>query len=791
MAPWRQRLAVFAVSLIVLVLEIALMRELAIRFWEHLAWLVISIALLGFGASGTLLVVLNRLSLLARPNLQLLALLGLALSIPLSLVIADSIDFNLIQMVWQPANIWTLGALELAWALPFLFGGMVVGLALEDAPERVPGHYAASLLGSGLGGIAALPLLSLLQPRPLLLAGGTTVLLIALLQVTDKKALACWTTAALLMPLLLWQVAPESKIADDKDLPQLLAMPGSAIVAERFSPQGRIEIVQAPAMHSAPGMALGSSKQVPPQLLITIDAQLAGAQYLPRDPADLAFLDDTTQALAYRLGPFDHALVLGDTGNDQVGLALYHQNSSVTALTTYAALVDLKTGEASTVADALYRHPGVKLIATSPRSFLRQSSELYSLIILPSTGTDAGGLTSTAPDSLLTLQTLRLCLDRLSGDGVLSVTTLAHQPPRESLRLLHLLASALREQGFEPARHIAMIRNWASVTIVASKRPLSPEQLHRIRNFCRQRGFDLVWLPDIDHAEVNRFHRLEQDDYYLGAGQLLGPRPDRFARDYLYDLRVPDDDRPFFHHFRRWQQADTLTELPGHRDRTFMELGTILLWAALGQALLLAFCLILLPLVPAIGLPERAGGRLPTLGFFTAIGFGFMLLEIGMLQRLTIYLAHPVYAAAIVLSGFLLFAGIGSFLSARLTAPLAKTHCLLTVAVAVVGMVLLLLSDTILAVGETLSFPLRIALALLLITPLTVLMGTVFPLGMQRLGEKQAQLVPWAWSVNGFASVLAILCGPILAMEWGFTLAGWLALGCYLLAAWCSLRLPD
>ena len=184
--PWQLRTAIFLVSFVIIAVEITLMRELALRFWEHLAWLVISIALLGFGAGGTVLVLLQSFFKVNLVSLQFISLIAMALSFPLSLLLGDNIDIDLIQMVWQPSQFWKIGALELVLGVPFLFGGMFVGLALQDNPDRVPGHYASSFLGSGFGGIMVLPALFLIPPRLLILAGSFIILAAALFYVHGK-----------------------------------------------------------------------------------------------------------------------------------------------------------------------------------------------------------------------------------------------------------------------------------------------------------------------------------------------------------------------------------------------------------------------------------------------------------------------------------------------------------------------------------------------------------------------------------------------------------------------------
>lgn len=790
LGPWQLRAAVFLVSLVIIVVEITLMRELALRFWEHLAWLVISIALLGFGASGTVLVLIQRFLKVGRPLLQFISLTGMAISFPLSLFLVDRFDINLIQMVWQPSHFWKLGALELILGVPFLFGGMFVGLALQDTPEKVPGHYASSFLGSGIGGIMVLPALFLLPPRVLILGSSCIILAAPLFYARRNIRAGGWILSGLLLAVILWQFPHNSKISEDKDLPQILATPESKIISQRYGPQGLVEIVEAPAIHTAPGLALNNTEPIPDQLLIILDGQIIGSLYKSNSPHDFAFMNHTTEALPYQLG--DHSeVLLGDAvGSEQVGLGLFHGANAVTALTSNGSLTELNAGEIPAFAGMFYSAPEVSHFTATLRGFLRGSKHLYSLIVLPTTGQDLGGLSATKANSLLTLDAFRLCFASLKDTGAVSITAHVHWPPRESLRLLNMFIDVLKEQGKDPRRHLAMIRNWATITMVVTKNVITDRQADKIRTFSKQRGFDLVWLPDLEPSEVNRHHILTEPDYYLGAKELLDPQNNRFASNYLYDLTSPDDDKPFFHHFSRWWVSKDLSMQLGRRSRAYMELGGILLIAALGQAFLLAFTFIVLPLFPAIGLSGTRSQHIVVMGFFSSIGFGFMLLEMGALQRLTLHFGHPIYAASTVLSGFLFFGGLGSMISSRFREPLTRLHYGLGISIVLFGSLMLLLHDRSLALTEGLSLPGRMAVVILFIGPLASLMGMMFPLAIKRLGREQSRLVPWAWSANGFASVLAALCAPLFAIQWGFNMVVWTALGCYCLAALLSLRLP-
>jgi hypothetical protein len=354
-----------------------------------------------------------------------------------------------------------------------------------------------------------------------------------------------------------------------------------------------------------------------------------------------------------------------------------------------------------------------------------------------------------------------------------------------------MMIEVVQETGRTPANHLAMIRNWATVTIVASESPLTAAALKSIRDFSRKRGFDLVWLPDLKKKEINRYHRLEQDDYALGAASLMGVGRGQFVEDYFYNLSIPDDNKPFFGHFSRRLPFSSQTGYPGRYGLAYAEIGTILLAAALGQAIILAGIFIVLPLVPAIRMPGKRLEQINVLCFFSALGFGFMLFEMGLLQRLTVYLAHPVWASATVLSGFLLFGGVGSSLSTLISKRLGVVHLAVIAGVVTAGITVVWFTEWLLTLTGGLELPFRIATTYLLLAPLAVPMGMVFPLGLKRLGKVQPRWIAWAWSANGFTSVLATLCAPALAMQWGFDLVVWLAIGCYFLSALFSLKLPE
>ncbi len=380
----RLRGTVFLVSLVTIIVELVLMRELALRFWEHLAWLIISIALLGFGVSGTILLLVQRFSQLTISTLRYFSLLGLALSIPFSLGLGHAVDLDLVQMAWQPSQVWRVGLLEMVFALPFIFSGMYIGLALQDDPALVPGHYGASFIGSGLGGILVLPLLFLFSPRPIMLGCAVLIFGASFIGVRGAARTAGGLGAGLLLAVMVWYLPPSTLISDDKDLPQLMAMPGSEIVASRSGPHGHVQIIQAPAFHGAPGLSLTNTRPVPDQLLVTLDGHLAGTLYQGAVAEEFAFLDNTTMALAYQLLASPTRVLVGpQAGADQLGLAIYHGAEQITALTDHSSLASLITNEMAPWTGDLYGRPEVSLLTATLRGYLYNAETSYSLIDPP------------------------------------------------------------------------------------------------------------------------------------------------------------------------------------------------------------------------------------------------------------------------------------------------------------------------------------------------------------------------------------------------------------------------
>jgi hypothetical protein len=346
-------------------------------------------------------------------------------------------------------------------------------------------------------------------------------------------------------------------------------------------------------------------------------------------------------------------------------------------------------------------------------------------------------------------------------------------PPRDPLKLFATAIVALEREGVaDPGRRLAMIRGWQTATLVVKNGELSAADLAAVREFAEARSFDLVHLPGMRAEEADRFNQLGEAYFHTGTQALLGPERDAFIARYKFDLRPATDDRPYFGDFFRWRALPEILALRLQGGAGLLEWGYLVLAATLAQAALLSTILILLPLAGG-RLREAGSGRGRTAVYFLAIGLAFLFIEIAFIQRFTLFLGNPIYAVAVVLAGFLVFAGLGSACapafvrylegaSIHMRLPPIRTAAFAVALVAIFYMAALSpMLDRLMLLTDVAKVP----VALLLIAPLALPMGMPFPLGLARTPPA---LVPWAWAINGSASVLSAVLATILARQLGF-----------------------
>ncbi|MBN2033359.1 MAG: SAM-dependent methyltransferase [Deltaproteobacteria bacterium] len=804
-------LLIFCTSFSVLAYEILLIRLLSIVWWHHFAYMVISLALLGFGASGVLLFLLYaHIERKFDHWLFLLAVLT-ALSFSLGFSFSQQTGLDPLQLIWQKKAWAGMFLTYLFMGIPFLFAGAVIGIILTRAGENAHRMYALDLVGAGCGALLVVPALYMGPPWFLLPLLGAFVLFgssgTCLRIFGALKGISLLVTVFGLIVLCYLVLPPTPKIHHTKGLPMILSLPDAGVEAKSWGPQGIIQVVGSSSIREAAGLSLTFSLDeesrgsgIPSQKMIFLDAESLGP--LTRfngDRQELQYLDYTTQALPYHVRHPQKVIVLGPGGGTDVLLALRQGTKEILALEANPQVADLLKQPFASFTGELYGRPEITLKIGEARQLIHSTDDTFDLIqlsLLDSFGASAGGLASAEESYLYTVEAFCLYLSRLSDFGMIAVTRWLKLPPRDSFRVFATALEALRKTSSTstPERHLLFIRSWKTSTILISRSAFSDEEIASAARFCDRRGFDMAYHAGLKKEKANRFDRLKEPYYFLGASALSSEKADDFLDAYVFNVFPTTDNRPYFSHFFRWDKAFFLFRQLRAESLPLIELGYVFIVATLVQALVAGGIFILVPLIflGRIGLNAQQWKELPSKGkvagtllYFGLIGLAFMFMEMALLPKFTFLLAHPIYSAALVLSSVLIFAGCGSLNVGRLQ---ARWHWFLWLAVAGIFFwiaFMALLGEKLFAVAFTKPLWVRLLVAIGLSGFLAFFLGWPFPAGLRVTSKHSPKLVPWVWGVNGCASVVGAVMGKILSISFGFQcstiVAGILYLGACLI----------
>ncbi len=746
------------VSIALVGFQLALMQILSIVQWHHFAGMTISVALLGFGCSGTVLA-LGRSWLLRRiefllPMLFCLCALFISLSVPLTQGLFGG--FDVYMLVVDSRQFWLLLLCQLLFLLPMFCGALAIGLIFVSEVQNISSLYFANLLGSACGGLLLLPAMWLVAPATLPSICALFALMAGLLLVkraSHLSLLLAVLTSGVITVLLV--SPPTLQLSQYKGVSQALTLPGARIEIERFSPWGLLQVLSAPSLRPAPDLSLGFRGSVPAQAVVFNNGEQLGP--LPGS-ATSRLLDFTPGALPYHMAPRKQVLVLQAGNALGVAHALQQGADKLIAVEPNRDLARLAEQSVEPFGASEWH-------ILEPRAFLAANRQNFDLIMLPDVGSFGGnaGIGAMAQQYLLTTEAMASMWHSLTEEGVILITAWLDSPPRNSLRLAETLISMLRSEQVEhPAMHLVAIRNWGSITFLLKRSPLTAADIAAVRAFCTALQFDPTLLPGLSSQERIRHHQLEDKTWLENLDTIVSGDSRELLADYPFRLQATTDDRPFFSQFLRWQNLPELGGLVHQRSLPLLELGYVVELVTFVQLTLAALILILLPLGTL-----DSGGKTSTLVYFGALGLGYMFFEIALLHQLIFYFGQPVFAAAGAISILLLFSGLGSYFSGHgRMATLRPRQATLLIALLLATLAFVLpvaLSHTI-----SLEMPARVTICLLLLALPSTLMGFPFPTGLRSLAQSSRQQVPWAWGINGCLSVIATPLAAIVAVEAGF-----------------------
>jgi len=781
------------VSAATMMLELALTRLFAVAEWYHFAFLSVSVALLGYGSSGTILSLLS-------PKLRRRLPSVLAVAFPLSIlacyVLINAVPFDSYQLAWGRRQVLYLAIYYLGLVVPFAASGLMVSFYLSQMPEQSGSLYAANLMGSALGSAGLLVALSVLGAERTIAATaalgalGTTCMSGTAGAATRRRIVGATAAIALasvglVCSLPAWMTL---RLSPYKTLSYALRMPEARHAYQRWNAYSRIDVVESERLHSAPGLSLQYEGELPPQHGLTVDGANLSPISRRTAPSDASFLSYLPSSIPYGLRPQASALILRPRGGMDVAVALHLGAKRVVVVEDNPLIVHVIYDQYARFTGYLYRDPRVAVSMEDPRSALERTDQRFDIVQFSLTDTYhplTCGTYSLSENHLLTVEAATLALQRLNADGVLVLTRWLQDPPSESVRAGALVVTALERLGAEdPARHLVAFRSWSTITLLASRSPFTQADIDSISEACQHLGYDLVYYAGMQPELANHYSLLPEPAYYTAFRDLLSS-PDRraFYESQFYDVSPPTDDHPFFGHYFRWRQIPQIVARLGKTWQPFGGIGFLLILAALGIAILAAAILILLPLLWAPKRRSQAPHSWRYLGYFAALGLGYLLVEIPLMQQFILYLGQPTLAFAVVLSALLLSSGMGSLLASRVRLRMA----LPTLVVAIVAYPMIL--HGLFSASMHMPLPARISIAAASLVPLGTLMGIPFPGGLRRVGDTAPGLIPWIWAINGSASVIGSITAAVVALSAGYRLVLAIAAACYLAATFAWWRL--
>ncbi|HEX8742981.1 MAG TPA: hypothetical protein VF712_07595 [Thermoleophilaceae bacterium] len=754
--PLRAGVAVGLVAGCTLALQVVLTRLFSAVLFYHFAFLAISLALLGAGAGAILVYV--RPAWFARPSTEsviarwCVAFALLVVVVPLVVV---RLDFPYLTGGVTAEFAAKVAVASVVAGLPFLAAGVAIALAIARYVASAGRVYAFDLGGAGLGALLVVPALWLLDAPTLAAALGVVAGAAALLIAPPGRPERIAGAAAAALAAAVCVVAGAGSLLYFDPPAQRLF--GADVVSDEWTPISRVVGYSSPA--------------------VTYDQDFAPVPDVRgRGRPDWRALGTGPQSIGYELvRRGGRAAVIGGGGGRDIYNALGSGQRRVDVIELNRAIRDVVDGRLGRYSGSPYSLPGVSYAIGDGRTKLAERDTRYDQVHIGFTTTLAAGSGNAyalSESNLYTLEAFDEYLDHLAPGGVLNVSRPYRLTGEEALRATVLALEALRRRGIgDPERHVAVVLGAAPEdlygTVLVRLTPFRPDEVALIRRLGDARDNAPDQRLGVVYAPGGPYEREWRELAAAGS-------PREFCRGYRVDVCPPSDDRPFF--FNSTRLGDVLGG--GGTATPLGRTPFVVLLLVLGVLAVLAAAAMVLPLALVAG--ERRP-PLASMAFFAAIGLGFLLLEVVLVQRFVLFLGFPTYALSVVLFALLVFTGAGAALSARRADPRRALVLALAVASELIAASAAGLAPLLRALID-LPFAARVAVAVALLAPLGLTLGAAMPIGLRRLAALHPGGVPWAWGVNGVMSVLGSVLAVAVALAWGFTAATLLALACYLAA---------
>jgi len=788
---------IFLIAFTTLALEVSLTRLLSVTTWYHLAFFAVSIAMLGMTAGATTIYVKPKWFDDERLRSSISkACLGYALVVPVTL---QALCVIRIDVVMSAAGYGMLLVAGLASMLPFYFSGIAIGAVLTKSRGPIGKLYACDLAGASLGCLFVLWGLGAFGAPSLILICGCIGVFAALCfaEFGRSSRLRVWAIGILGVLVTLTILGMATPYGIHPLFAKGKRVVRDKLVVDKWNSFSRVMVN---AMTEDSPQYWGGSQMAPKgekvfQYKMSIDGAAGTTLRRFNSIKDIEHLRFDVTNIVYYLRPHGAVFVIGVGGGRDIQSAILFGHEEVVGVDINPIFVDLLRHRFKEFA-GLADHQGVTLVTDEARSYLSRSRERYSVIQMSLTDTWAAtgaGAFTLSENALYTVEAWKNILEHLSDDGIFTVSRwFSPTDLGETGRALSLAVASLLGLGTEdPSRHLAMVTNRAVATLLISREPLGESQVEMLKEICGRLQYRLVACPGMlpQHPVLDR----------IVSARSLGQLREATA-DAQVNYSAPTDEDPYFFNMLKVNQV-----LPTFLSKP-KEAGSKLKTQAVGVAygnmiatqILLGLIAVLLVLaIVAIVFPLMLGTRgrsncdaRPHMHwsgavYFALIGAGFMFVEIALIQRLTVFLGHPMYALGVLLFTMIASAGLGSLASDRL--PLTRVPWVfvypVAIAAAILGIrfVLPLMCSNLMSA----SMAVKILVSIVAIVPVGLLIGSGFPTGMRLVRSSRAAETPWYWALNGIFSVLCSALAVFISIYFGISTSFYIAAVSYILLLLC------
>jgi hypothetical protein len=776
--------------------EMLLTRIFSVTMWYHFAFMAISMAMLGMSA-GALAIFLFPQYFPETKTHQQLSVTALAFSISIVISLVLHLSLSTTSGDSLPDALSFLSSFGII-AVPFIVGGMCITLALTRFIHDASSLYAADLLGAALGCILLWLTLNLTDgPTAIIgtsfLAGAGAICFA--IRGKGRKLLA--GAIACTLPLGAFSVVHSILVGKGAPILRISYVKGrreTEPLYEKWNSFSRVTVYGDPKIPSPPfGWGLSGVGSYSPTRQLNLLMDATAGTVLTAFDGHLERLDylkyDVTNIVHY-IRPQSKVFIIGTGGGRDVLSALVFKQPLVHGIDINGNIIDIVNRQFGDFTGHLDRLDGVSFINDDARSYLERSRDRFDIIqisVIDTWAATSAGAFALTENSLYTLEGWMLFLQRLQPNGILSVSRFYSDDfPGETYRMTSLASASIGRLGITNTRkHVAIIEcpggaSWGGpygvATLLLAKDPFSERDLDDLEQRANELKFRILLSPRVARSDI--LERLATSTQALATAAALP-----------LDVSPPTDDRPFF--FQMIRLLDAFRRVSEHVQHKEIN-NTAVRFVALSFVEVAGMTLLFI-LVPLLLKARNAGLRRSgqALAFFASIGLGFMLVEVSQLQRLNIFLGHPTYSLSVVLFALLLSSGLGSWAtkylrpSSRWLSAKSTFLCLLVTLLAF-G----LFTPVVLQWFRASGTPVRIAIAIAILSPMGLLMGTAFPIGMRLVSARNAALTPWLWGINGATSVCGSVLAVLIAMNAGISSSFWTGFACYALAAAALLSSP-